>query len=152
MKNKSPVILAFMQNAYFPEGTDPRHIKRYIDDQDFHKRVLKESMSGGRLYQAFAELYEQIWWDNVSTHVAHYAGGKGEIDWAHTEGLIKRLKPDLILAIGNLAYDAVHDSIQRGETPYMRCHHPNARHKTLADLCDFAQSVREWVSTWRLSL
>lgn len=147
-----PTILAFMQNPWFPVGTARTHIDRYLTDQEFHRRVLAGSMSGGRLKDAFGpDMFNRIWWDNVAPEAATFAAGQMEIDFDHVERVIERVKPDLILTFGNLAERAIVSSIQAADMLYMPCHHPNARHRTSADLADFAIRVASWVDEWRVT-
>ncbi len=64
-------VVAFLQNPWFPPGTRKGVVDRYTLDQDFHKRLLANTMSGRRLLQAFGqEDFKKIWWDNVSPEPA----------------------------------------------------------------------------------
>ena len=143
---KKVKVLAFMQNPWFPVDTKKEHVDRYITDQEFHQRILARSMSGGRLLQAFGPtMFGKIWWDNVAPAAAVEAAGKTDIDMIHVERIISEVKPGLILTFGNLAKDALEDSIQGDKIPRLHCHHPNARHKTMADLGQFGVEVSAWL-------
>jgi uracil-DNA glycosylase len=137
-------ILVFLQNPWFPPGTAKQHIDRYTTDQEFHRRLLAGTMTGQRLRQAFGEtMFRDIWWDNVAPAAAEVSTGVTEIDEEHVERVIKQVKPDLIISFGKLAEDALDGSIAAEPIPYMCCHHPNARHKTTQDLCEFAVEVQQ---------
>lgn len=148
---KHPKILAFMQNAWFPPGTERGIIERYQTDQEFHRRLLAMTMSGGRLLSAFGhDMYNQIWWDNVSPTHTETPSGLSAADMQHVELTIKTYQPDVIITFGKSAEEALDQSIMAMDIDYMCCHHPNARHKTSADLADFAIQVAEWCDTWRI--
>lgn len=138
-------ILAFMQNPWFPPGTDPRHVKMYRDEQEFHRAVLGRSMSGRRLMEAFGYLYQEIHWDNVAPEAATESPGRTEIDHDHVKQVIDKIRPELILTFGTIAADAVSDCSNAASVKVMECHHPNARHRTQNDLNQFAQDVRTFI-------
>lgn len=138
-------ILGFLQNAWFPSETDERHIIMYRDCQEFHRRLLKSTMSGHRLHMAFGDLYGVIHWDNVGPAAIGNPDGLTKPDMRYVEKIIKQVAPDLILAFGNSARDAVTASIGAINREVMYCHHPNARHHFQAELDAFAQSVRVWL-------
>lgn len=145
-------IVAFMQNPWFPPGTQRAHVDRYRTDQEFHQRLLSRTMSGGRLLQAFGpDTFSKIWWDNVAPEAAEEAAGQTEIDYDHVERVIHTQKPDLIISFGALAERALDNSIGAIEIPYMCCHHPNARGKTVSDLAQFAIDVQQKIEELRLS-
>lgn len=139
-------ILAFMQNPWFPPGTTKEIVDRYRTDQQFHQKLLRRTMSGNRLLQAFGpKMFEEIHWDNVAPNHVPEPHLKSDIEMMHVERIIKQVNPDLILTFGNLAREAVEGSLLRANRPMMHCHHPNARHKTMNDLAQFAMSVQRWV-------
>jgi hypothetical protein len=148
---KDPKILAFMQNPWFEPGTRPEITDKYRTDQEFHRRLLARTMSGGRLLQAFGpDMFGKIWWDNVAPAAAFEAAGKTDVDAQHVERVINEVRPDLIITFGILAEEAVDNSILATDIDYMCCHHPNARHHTVSELMNFAIDVQQWVERWRL--
>ncbi len=137
------MIVAFMQNPWFPQGTAEKHIIRYRDDQDFHRRLLANTMSGRRLREAFRDWFDKIWWDNADWHPDWYLQ-KLRADQEHIIQVIEMCNPELVISFGSIANEAI-GLICIGhfpELPHLRCHHPNARHKTQHDLDIFAQDVR----------
>lgn len=148
---KDPTILAFMQNAWFPAGTSKEAIDKYKTDQEFHRRLLARTMSGGRLLSAFGpDMYNRIWWDNVSQAHTEEADGVAPIDMEHVERCIMTVKPDVIIGFGRLAEMALDSSLFAMDIDYFICHHPNARHRTAADLSDFAILIQQWCDQWRI--
>jgi hypothetical protein len=127
-------IVAFLES---PSGAvlTTKEFERYQHDQVWHRQMLRQSMSGNRLYQAFGDLYEKIWWDNVAPK-GNFPDGK------HIDDVIREQKPDLILTFGGIARDALDDSIGAINIERMDCHHPNARHRSQADLDHFAMIIR----------
>lgn len=129
-------ILAFLQSpsdAVFPDAA-PHVLDKYRDDQEYHRRMLRQSMTGNRLFQAFGEMYDQIYWDNVAP--------VKDVDQAHIDNVIVAVEPDVILTFGNIAKEAIDNSIGAIRIKVLHCHHPNARYKTQDDLNQFAVSVR----------
>jgi hypothetical protein len=140
-------IMAFMQNPWFPYGTEKGIIDRYRTNQEFHRRLLSESMSGQRLLMAFGrEWFERIWWDNVAPEAADEPRKKTPVDMKHVEAMIQIVKPDLILTFGKMAQEALDTSAGAISKKLMYCHHPNARFRTQSELDQFAQEVFDWVN------
>lgn len=142
LKEKPMKIVAFLQSpsqTIFPEDTPAHILDKYRDDQEYHRRMLKQSMTGNRLYQAFGPLYDEIVWDNVAP--------KDEVDHAHIDRVIAESEPELILTFGEVAKEAVSNSIMAIKIKTMACHHPNARFRTQNDLDEFAVQVREHILT-----
>lgn len=139
-------IVAFLlspSDAVF--SNQPAHVlDKYRDDQVYHRKMLRQSMTGNRLYQAFGDLYEMIWWDNVIP-----VGGT-EPDAKHVNKVIMEQKPDLILTFGKAAETTIEDSIAAINRMTMSCHHPNARFKTQSDLDLFAMKVRGLLREWTI--
>jgi hypothetical protein len=143
-----PPTIAFLQNPWFPPDTRKEAIDRYTTGQDFHRRLLGTTMSGRRLRQAFGDVvYGQIHWDNVAPAASHIASGVTEVDMLHVERSMARVKPIIILTFGVIARDALKNSIYGAQTKMFHCHHPNARHKTLSDLQQFALRVQQYVDS-----
>lgn len=148
---REPTIVAFMQNAWFPAGTAKSLVHRYATDQDFHKFLLKRTMSGGRLLSAFGpDMFNRIWWDNVSQAHTEEADGIAPIDMEHVERVLVTIRPHVVLGFGRLAEKALDSSIFAMDIDYFICHHPNARHKTASDLADFAVLIQQWCDQWRI--
>lgn len=139
-------IVAFMQNPWFPEGTQKHHLDRYTTDQEFHRRVLANTVSGRRLLESFGHpFFDRIWWDNVCPKATHRPDGQGTVDMMHVERVISEQDPDLILTFGTLASEALQRSAGAIRRKVMHCHHPNARHRTQREMSDFAITVMQWV-------
>ena len=139
-------IVAFLQNPWFREGTPDNVIQRYRDDQRFHRKILLLSMSGKRLHKAFGDLYNEIHWDNTNWRAVHHAAGKLYPDFKHMANVVSNQEPDMIIAVGNQAWDScialLKTGVFRKPCVIVRCHHPNARHHTQDDLNEIAQGVR----------
>ena len=136
-------ILAFLQSPsekIFPEGTSPRIINMYKDDQEYHRKMLRQSMTGNRLYQSFGGTFNDIIWDNVAPI--------DEVDMRHVEMSIVKHKPYLILTFGTQAEEALDGAIGAMNIKRMCCHHPNARGRTQSDLDYFATKVIEFMRNW----
>lgn len=137
-------IVAFLQNPWFPPGTDKELIYAYKTKQEVHRKLLKETMTGYRLHQAFGSLYDEIHWDNVAPEAVDHPKKTSPVDMQHVEGIISVLRPNLILTFGEVARQAIESSIAAIKTKTMACHHPNARYRFQADLDYFAQQVWDY--------
>ncbi len=133
-------IVAFLlspSQAKFHEGTAQWIIDRYTEDLDYHRKILKETMTGRRLYEAFGNLYDEIVWDNISPLV-----NNDSPDQKHICSVIEKHKPDLILTFGEIAKTGLVNCTAAFSTPLLHFHHPNARYRTQSDLNDCATIVR----------
>lgn len=140
-------IVAFLQNPWFPAGTKPDHISLYRTDQEFHQKLLRQTMTGNRLVMSFGdELFKRIWWDNAAPSAVDHPRKRSPINMIHVESVINTQSPDLIIAFGELAKEAIDLSVEAMRKKVMYCHHPNARFKTQSDLDAFAQEVMDYVS------
>lgn len=149
---RDPTIIAFMQNPWFEPGTPRDHVHKYRTDQEFHQKILAETMSGRRLRDAFGPtMFKSMWWDNVAPEAAEEASGVTPVDQDHVNEVITKVKPDLVVTFGNIATEAVRKTLSGENLPVLECHHPNARHRTAADLCEFAIRVSEWCDTWKIN-
>lgn len=139
-------ILAFLPNPWFPEGTSRGIVEQYQTDQEFHRDLLKCTMAGIQLHQAFGEeMWKRIIWENVSPVVTDHPRKKAAKNQGHVDAIISKHKPDLILAFGEQAHQAVSDSVGAIRTKVMVCHHPGSRVHYQADLDTFAQHVWDYV-------
>jgi len=148
-------ILAFMQNAWFPPGTPQRIIDRYHDDSEFHIKVLSKTMSGRRLMKALGdELYKKIIWDNTTREVASQPSGNPGADLMYMRQRILAHKPDAIIAVGQVAYDAMIK--MRKEDPVKHnfarilMPHPNKRGITSDELKEEARKVQEFADIFEM--
>lgn len=143
-------IVAFLQNPWFPPGTDERHLTNYQIDVDFRRRVLSMSMTGKRLVEAFGqEWYHKIWWDNANPVAAEKASGALIPNETHIKMVVEQQKPELILTFGILARDGLHRALWLTDMtwiPLLHCHHPNARVRTQDDLNNFAKDTKQTAS------
>jgi len=135
-----------MPNPWFPPGTDEQLIYAYRTKQDVHQDLFKATDAGYRLKQAFGDdMFKQIHWANVAPEAVDHPKKRSPIDMKHVEGILSVVRPNLILTFGEVARQAVTDSIMAMRIKQMNCHHPNARYKFQTDLDYFAQQVWDYV-------
>lgn len=144
-------VVAFMQNPWWKSGARRARARRYNSDQAYHKRVLLLSMSGRRLMRAFGRReYWAIWWENASLQYENFHGYNPGYDLRHILKVLREQRPGVVLTFGNVAREGVRvavDEVLRWDERRMRvmgCHHPNARHRTQADLDEFARKVKNY--------
>ena len=117
-------------------------VDKYKTEQEFHRKLLSQSMSGARLKVAFGGYwFEQIWWDNANPNIADYLNGRLDPSVPHIERVVMEQKPTLIITFGRQAEIGLSMSVASIKIKVMSCHHPNARYKTQVDLDNFAQTV-----------
>lgn len=140
-------IVAFMQNPWFRLDTPKEAIDRYRTDQEFHRRLLGETMSGNRLRIAFGEhWFKEIWWDNANPKHSDVASGMMDPDIAHIERVIKEQEPNLIITFGAQAKKGVERSVAAISIKCMHCLHPNARFFSQSSLDKFANDVIQYAT------
>jgi len=142
-------IVAFLQNCWFPPGTSLYHIRRYLINDDFRRKVLKKGWSGKRLMNAFGEeLFDKIIWDNASLEVGATPGHRADADRNHIANVIYNHSPDLILTFGTVARDAVRivNRTCGDGACVLSTKHPNARGFTNEELSHFVKQVKEWIN------
>ena len=129
-------ILAFLQNAWFKPGTDPRHIQLYHDNEDFHRRVLVMSATGRALRKAFGlQLYQEIVWDNASREHGEQRDAVFQPDIHHMARRVAEVKPDVVLLFGRQAETGWDDMAKKTNlysfpdynVKVFRAPHPTAR-------------------------
>lgn len=138
-------IVAFLQNPWFKPETPMRVIERYRDDQRFHRAILLRCMTGQRLFTAFGEYFNMIHWDNTNWRPSWRPSGIVPPDYEHIATVLTREIPPgdpdhRVICFGKQAEEALNCGKFVGYN-VLACHHPNARHKTQADLNDFACRV-----------
>jgi len=139
-------IVAFLTRSWLPEGTEKELIYAYKTKQEVHRQILRTTATGYRLVQAFGDkMFNRIHWDNVCPEVTDHPRKRSPVEIKHVESVITVLRPHLILTFGEIANEAIKESVAAIRTKVMACHHPNARYKYQVDLDMFAQRVWDYV-------
>jgi hypothetical protein len=145
------MIVTFLQNPWFKPGTPRKFVRQYRDDQEFHRLILSQTMSGKRLLKAFGDLYWEIHWDNTNWRPVYHSREKIPPCYDHIWNVLSTSKPSLILTLGTQSRLAIIKTIlmMRKEhlivydkIPRLSCCHPNARGETQRTLNQFAEIVR----------
>ena len=135
-------VVAFLQNPYFKNGVGPEIVERYRVDQDFHRQVLRESMTGGLLWGAFGPMFYDIYWDNVSPVASFIRTGTApEPDLNHVREVIERLRPLVVIAFGAPARQALQKAYEFPWFTLLIFPHPTSFGMNATKLIDFAQLV-----------
>lgn len=135
-------IVAFLQNQWFNNPERVRQIfLRQPEAREFYIAafLFMGCLTGRRLQKVFGEqLCEQIIWEEQSPQIGGKASSKFPADACHIRRVIAKHKPDIILAFGQSAKDALLEIRREGS-----CHesiatwkliigpHPAARMKDL---------------------
>lgn len=112
------MILAFLQNAYTSDEAQARRNEDARRDERMVSRfqhLLREAIAGDhpnhtyrRLRNALhPDICRLIWWENASPRWGWYSGQKFPADYAHIRGLLKSHSPEVVLAFGRVASDAL---------------------------------------------
>lgn len=109
------VILAFLQNQWFK---DPEGAKRVFANHPDKRNQLIATylfmgcLTGRRLQQVFGEeLCDQIIWEECSPEVGGKSSAAFPADIEHIKAAVKKHSPDVILAFGKIACDAIGDRV-----------------------------------------
>lgn len=141
-------ILAFLQNAWFPPWVSKNHVKLYIENDSFRKKVLARSFTGRKLIRTLGEeLYTKIIWDNISHEVGDYPGFCGIPSEDTVLNKIVLHRPKLILAFGRVSTQTLLKLHAEREIniPVMTTKHPNARHFPDSELENFGRKIKMYI-------
>lgn len=135
-------VVAFLQNQWF---RDPERIKKIIADtvdresehggrdeagvREFYiaSFLFMGCLTGKRLRSVFGEdLCNEIVWEEVSREIGGHASSVFPADLNHMRDVIGRHKPDVILAFGKLAENAIRN-IRPNVNRIISGPHPTAR-------------------------
>jgi len=137
-------IRAFLQNQWFkdPERVRAIYARHPEHRQGLTARFLFMSVTGKRLRAAFGDVIEDIVWENASPEIGGKSSASFRADLKHMVKLIEDEKPDVILAFGKSATEAI-DEID----PKILCicgPHPAARQpNTREKLAEMANKLQE---------
>lgn len=137
-------IVAFLQNPWHLAKVSEGEQVLYREDQQFHKVMLSRSATGRRLVMAFGtNLFNEVWWDNVAPKSGATSQHITKVNRQHVDGIIKREKPDLILAFGTLAGNTLKASTAGLVIPQLHFPHPMKHGLTQSEIDACAMQVRE---------
>lgn len=137
-------VVAFLQNPWFPEETNPRTIELYKRHMAFRRSVLSLTRTGKWLLRTMTpEIYWAVWWDNANPQHGktydHEETGSPE----HMESVIKLVDPDIIILFGRQARDTYSQITCHHKSFVMWAPHPMARGNTIPALTAMATSLKE---------
>lgn len=103
-------ILAFLQNIWFKNPEQARAI--FARNPERRNQLIGTflfmgCLSGKRLEQAFGDLCDEIIWEECSPEIGGQSSAAFPADFEHISGAINKHNPDVILAFGKLASDAL---------------------------------------------
>lgn len=139
-------VVAFLQNMWFK---DPEGAKRVFTDHPDRREYLISAflfmgcLTGRRLRAAFGEdTCERIVWEECSREIGGRSSSAFPADMNHIRAVIRKHSPDIVLAFGRIAVDAVNQL-----RPLPKCiltgPHPAARSpKTTEQLEWMAEQLR----------
>lgn len=121
------VVLGLLQNQWArnPAAVAAMFARRPEQRQALIKFMLARSKSGRRLRAAFGPWVDRIIWENASPVVAERAGGRMPVDRAHVNAILAKVSPDVVVAFGVSANQAITISSWCGFT--IVAPHPTAR-------------------------
>jgi hypothetical protein len=124
--NKS-MIVAFLQNLW---AHDTERVKALLENRDeqYRRQIIKQllfagGLTGRRLRSTFGNLCEVIVWEEASREIAGNSHMICQPEPAHIQTVIDQLKPDVVIAFGRVAGDAV----ATAWPAVIRAPHPAAR-------------------------
>jgi len=123
------IILAFLQNQWFK---DPEAARQVFARHPEHRERLVATylfmgcLTGRRLLEVFGEeLCDEIVWEECSPEIGGKSSSAFPADLDHIRKAIDKHRPDVILAFGKIAGDAM--AAIRPLTRVIRAPHPAAR-------------------------
>lgn len=149
MSNKK--ILAILQNQWFRNPGQVKAIYQRYPEQ--RNRLIRDflfmgCLSGKRLMSALGEeLCYQIIWEEASPEIGSYSGSNFGADLIHIKWAIKKHLPNIVIAFGKVAGDAVRQIESENDLPtsFLYAPHPAARINPVAEIRTIGEKIRE---TW----
>lgn len=131
MPNKK--ILAILQNQWFRNPGQVKAIYQRYPEQ--RNRLIRDflfmgCLSGKRLMSALGEeLCYQIIWEEASPEIGSYSGSNFGADLVHIRSAIKKHSPEIVVAFGKIAGDAVRliEAEKKIKLNFLYGPHPAAR-------------------------
>jgi len=145
-KPREVKALAFLQNQWVRDPQrDPQRVRAQIarHGENWRRRFVSWSLfagclTGRRLKAAFGELVYDIAWDNVSPKIGGKATDVFAADPEHMRRQIAFHKPEIILAFGKVAGDAMEAYFNLGNPLVLTIYgpHPAARRGDIMHLLE----------------
>lgn len=148
-------ILAFLQNQWFK---DPVRVKAMYDERPNHRNdyiryfLFMGCLTGRRLSTAFGDelCQEHIIWEEVSPAIGGHSASKFPADIKHIRKAIYSHAPNIILAFGKSATDALElvraqGGMDRPPIQLICGPHPAARNNPMPRLHEIGQELRNYI-------
>ncbi len=141
-----PRVLAVMQNQWFK---DPDRVRAMIARDTtghlrarlIHYALFAGCHSGKILLRVFGDRVHEWTWDEASTAIGGHAAAVFPADHEHLRGLIASVKPDIVLAFGSIAGNALAGILAGDAKPKLiLAPHPAARGKDVMSLLQGARN------------
>lgn len=136
-------VLGILQNQW---AHDPAKTRATLDRQTPRNRramiryMLAGSVSGRRLRAALGDAWDRITWENATPVITPRPSDRPPADLAYVSHILCDIGPDVVIALGRVAQDAVRQTGWAGtliEGP-----HPASRSVTIKDeLADVAEAL-----------
>jgi uracil-DNA glycosylase len=121
-------VLAVLQNQWFQDPARVREILARRPDlrRPFcHRALFAGCRSGQVLKQVFGPRCRDIIWENASPEIGDHASSKFPADIPHLRAMLEEVKPDVVLALGRVASEALLPIVPRAKL--LIGPHPTAR-------------------------
>ena len=145
-------ILAFLQNQWFK---DPKRVKEIYARNPNRRQLLNarfllyRSLTGKRIEKTFGKLIDEIIWENASPEIGGRSNTRFKADLDHMYKIIEEEHPDVILAFGMVASQAMidmkedHDATK--EFKLICGPHPAARYPVIDELRKMKRKLKRLI-------
>lgn len=152
------IIVAFLQNMWVKNPDNvKRMLDRWKDDPDFWNKTCRNLLfmgckTGRVIKQVFGEdLAYSIIYDECTKEIAGDAKRVCKPDPCHIEATLNRLKPDVVITFGKIAYSAVFDVIYGSKGKFkpflLPSPHPAARQPdTISKLRNVSKHLLKFIN------
>lgn len=131
-------IVAILQNQWFKNPAKIKQIiaekesEGFVDAREFYIKTFLfwGCLTGRRLQATLGETYcDEIVWEECSREMGSSASSKFPADMQHIRQVISKHKPNVVIAFGQLAKDALMQIYESGTQDYvlLLAPHPAAR-------------------------
>lgn len=101
-------VLGLLQNTWAYDSNRVEKLMARFGRKALVTRLLMGSLSGKRIKQCLPDWYQHIIYENSSPRVMSHSGACPTVDLPHVRCVVANVKPNVIVAFGDVAGNALH--------------------------------------------
>ncbi len=100
-------VLGLLQNTWARDSNRVEKLMARFGRKAFVTRLLMGSLSGKRIKQCLPDWYQRIVYENSSPRVMSHSEACPTVDLSHVRHVVADVKPNVIVAFGSVAENAL---------------------------------------------